>query len=154
MGSRTEYPSQDVSVPQGMATSGNMVGPASSIDGEIALFSGTTGEILKEGPTIATLGSSIWPVGSIFLSAVSTNPHTLLGFGTWTQVGEGEVLVGQKTGDAHFAGAGDVAGSLITSVESGDGAALSGVGSPHPLINHTHTFLPPSYVLYVWERTL
>jgi hypothetical protein len=30
-----------------------------------------------------------WPVGSVFVGNVSTNPNTLLGFGTWTAVQSG-----------------------------------------------------------------
>src|SRR3990167_1441699 len=50
-------------------------------------------------PNILALG---WPVGSEFLSLVSTNPATVLGFGTWSAIGAGRVLVGQDTGDTDF----------------------------------------------------
>ncbi len=43
-----------------------------------------------------------WPIGSVFLSIVSTNPGTLLGYGTWTQIAIGQMLVGFKTADADF----------------------------------------------------
>lgn len=46
--------------------------------------------------------SSAWPVGSVFLSVVSTNPATLLGFGTWSQIAGGRTLVGQTGGDTDF----------------------------------------------------
>ena len=45
----------------------------------------------------------IYPVGSIYINASdSTNPATLLGFGTWVAFGAGKVLVSQDTGDASF----------------------------------------------------
>jgi hypothetical protein len=47
--------------------------------------------------------SAAYPVGSIYINAgVSTNPATLLGFGTWTAFGEGKVLVGLNSADALF----------------------------------------------------
>jgi hypothetical protein len=47
--------------------------------------------------------SAVYPVGSIYINAgVSTNPATLLGFGTWTAFGAGKVLVGLDSADALF----------------------------------------------------
>lgn len=50
---------------------------------------------------IATVGQA-YPVGSVFLSVVATDPATLLGYGTWSAIGAGRMLVGQDTGDADF----------------------------------------------------
>ena len=47
-------------------------------------------------------GSEAFPVGSVFLSAVATNPATLLGYGTWSAIGAGRCIVGQDAGDADF----------------------------------------------------
>jgi len=39
---------------------------------------------------------SAYPIGSIYMNASdSTNPSTLLGFGTWTAFGAGRVLIGE-----------------------------------------------------------
>lgn len=46
--------------------------------------------------------SACWPVGSVFLAVVSTNPGTLLGFGTWAAFAAGRMLVGLDAGDADF----------------------------------------------------
>jgi hypothetical protein len=47
--------------------------------------------------------SAIYPVGSIYVNAaVSTNPSTLLGFGTWEAFGAGRVMVGFNASDALF----------------------------------------------------
>jgi hypothetical protein len=47
--------------------------------------------------------SAAYPVGSIYINAgVSTNPNTLLGFGTWVAFGAGKVLVGLDSADALF----------------------------------------------------
>lgn len=47
-------------------------------------------------------GGQAFPVGALFLSVVSTNPATLLGYGTWSAFGAGRVLVGLDSGDADF----------------------------------------------------
>lgn len=44
----------------------------------------------------------VWPIGSVFVSVVDTNPATLLGFGTWSAIGAGKVLVGLDSGDTDF----------------------------------------------------
>ena len=46
--------------------------------------------------------AAIYPVGSIYISTVSTSPATLFGFGTWVAFGAGKVLVGQDTSDTSF----------------------------------------------------
>lgn len=38
-----------------------------------------------------------FPVGSIYIAAVPTNPATLLGYGTWAAFGAGRVLLGGET---------------------------------------------------------
>lgn len=47
-------------------------------------------------------GAEAFPVGSVFISVVSTNPATLLGYGTWAAIGAGRVLVGRDAGDPDF----------------------------------------------------
>jgi len=56
--------------------------------------------------------ASLYPVGSIYTNAsVSTNPATLLGFGTWTAFGAGRVMVGFDSGNALFDTAEETGGS-------------------------------------------
>lgn len=43
-----------------------------------------------------------FPVGSVFIAVVSTNPSTLLGYGTWSAFAAGRVLVGLDSGDTDF----------------------------------------------------
>lgn len=47
-------------------------------------------------------GSEAFPIGSVFISVVSTNPATLLGYGTWSAFGAGRTLVGLDSGDTDF----------------------------------------------------
>lgn len=56
-----------------------------------------------EGPVgPPSLGIDAWPVGSIFMSVVDTNPNTLLGGGTWARIAQGKVLVGVDENDTSF----------------------------------------------------
>ncbi len=42
--------------------------------------------------------ATMYPIGSIYSSTVSTNPATLFGFGTWVAYGAGRVLIGDGGG--------------------------------------------------------
>lgn len=44
----------------------------------------------------------VYPVGSIYISVVFTNPGTLFGVGTWVTFGTGRVLVGLDAGQTEF----------------------------------------------------
>ena len=66
---------------------------------------------------------AVYPVGSIYINATSSsNPATLLGFGTWTAFGAGRVMVGLDAGNAAF-----------DTVEETGGSADAIV------VSHTHT---------------
>jgi hypothetical protein len=67
--------------------------------------------------------AAIYPVGSIYTNAtVSTNPATLLGFGTWTAFAAGRVMVGFNSGNALF-----------------DTAEETGGSADAIVVSHTHT---------------
>lgn len=52
---------------------------------------------------IAAAKEALYPVGSIYINAgASTNPATLLGFGTWVAFGAGRVMVGLNGSDSLF----------------------------------------------------
>jgi len=53
-----------------------------------------------------------YPVGSIYMSTVATNPNTLFGFGTWVTYGSGRVLISQ---DGAYT-AGSTGGSATTTL--------------------------------------
>jgi hypothetical protein len=72
---------------------------------------------------VSNLSASIYPVGSIYINAgVTTNPATLLGFGTWTAFGAGRVLVGLNAADSAF-----------------DTLQETGGSKDATLVSHTHT---------------
>lgn len=81
---------------------------------------------------------AVYPVGSIYINAASTtNPATLLGFGTWTEFGAGRVLVGQNASDALFDTLEETGGSKDAIVVSHTHTAT--VTDP----GHNHTFQSP-----------
>jgi hypothetical protein len=84
----------------------------------------------------AALGS-IYPVGSIYINATSSsNPNTLLGFGTWTAFGAGRVLVGLDASDALFDTAEETGGSKdATLVSHTHTATVTDPGHAHSLTN-------------------
>ena len=86
---------------------------------------------------------ALYPVGSIYINASSTtNPATLLGFGTWTAFGEGKVLVGQNTSDTAFDTLEETGGSkdAITVAHT---HTLSGTTSSNGA--HTHSITDPGH---------
>jgi hypothetical protein len=80
--------------------------------------------------------ATLHPVGSIYINATnSTNPATLLGFGTWTAFGAGRVPVGFDSGNALFDVAEETGGSADAIVPSHTHTATSTVTDP----THSHT---------------
>jgi len=73
--------------------------------------------------------SGSWPIGSVFISVVSTNPATLLGFGTWSAFGAGRVMVGLDSGDTDF----------DTVEETGGAKTVTLTAAQSGLPQHTHT---------------
>ena len=72
--------------------------------------------------------ATLHPVGSIYINATnSTNPATLLGFGTWTAFGAGRVMVGFDSGNALFDVAEETGGSANATLPSHTHTATSTV---------------------------
>jgi hypothetical protein len=75
--------------------------------------------------------AAAYPVGAIFLSTVSTNPSTLLGFGTWVAYGTGRMLI---SADATYT-AGSTGGSATTTL----------ITANLPSHSHTATVTDPGH---------
>jgi hypothetical protein len=72
--------------------------------------------------------AAVYPVGSIYINAASsTNPATLMGFGTWEAFGAGKVIVGLDAGDALFDTLEETGGSKDAVVVSHAHTATSAV---------------------------
>jgi hypothetical protein len=110
-------------------------------DAKLAKAGGTmTGAITLAGDASSALHAvpkqqleavvqAMYPVGSIYINATSsTNPGTLLGFGTWTAFGAGRVPVGFDSGDASF-----------------DAGEKTGGSKDAIVVSHTHTVTDPGH---------
>ena len=131
----------------------------------------TVTAVLKEKDSFL---QASYPVGSIYISAVSTNPNTLFGFGTWEQLkdtfllaagdtysagatgGEAEhtLTVDEMPSHSHgaygWAGVVDGSGSYKTLGAEGSSNTYStrNIGGSQP-----HNNMPPYLAVYVWKRT-
>tara|TARA_B100000029_G_C17519679_1_gene939349 strand:- start:854 stop:1570 length:717 start_codon:yes stop_codon:yes gene_type:complete len=136
-----------------------------------------TGTLSVGGNTVATL-QAVYPVGSIYINAsVSTNPGTLLGFGTWAVFGAGRVMVGIDSGDTDFDAAEETGGAKTHTLTTSEipahthnstwltgGSGVSGVntaGNYDAATSATsstgggsaHNNVQPYIVVYMWKRT-
>ena len=83
---------------------------------------------------LSSIKETIYPIGSIYISTVSTNPSTLLGIGTWIAYGTGRALVAIDTGNALMNVVGKIFGVTDAIVPSHSHTATSTVTDP----SHSH----------------
>ena len=120
----TEIDTEFNNIQTAIATKADLASP--TFTGSPVLPTGTTAVTQSNGNSstaIATTAfvqaaiSLLYPVGSIYTNATSsTNPATLLGFGTWTAFGAGRVMVGFDSGNALFDTAEETGGSANTTL--------------------------------------
>jgi len=142
----------------------------------------STGSTVDADVTVTEVLKKVYPVGSIYTNATdSTNPATLLGFGTWSAFGAGRVMVGLNSDDTDFDTVEETGGEktvTLTAAQSGlpshtHNAARTGSGSygikSDPVFGVTdpaattsnasapasesHTNLQPYIVVRMWKRT-
>lgn len=106
---------------------------------EFQHLDGVTSAIQTQIDTKTTL-AAVYPVGSVYINAaVSTNPATLLGFGTWVAFGTGRVLVGVDSGDTSFDALGETGGSKDAIIPSHTHtASVTDPGHNHTLTGRQH----------------
>jgi len=127
----TEINTEFVNISVAIATKADLASP--TFTGSPVLPTGTTAVTQSSGDSSTALATTafvttalqaLYPVGSIYINAgVSTNPNTLLGFGTWTAFGAGRVMVGLNGSDSSFDTLEETGGSKDTT-----------------LVSHTHTY--------------
>ncbi len=157
---------------------GLVVAPPNSFNLPSTTNTLTIAAVTLEG-RVTVLESAPKPIaiGGIYVSIVSTNPATLLGYGTWAAFGAGRFLVGIDAGDADFDTVEETGGAK-THKHSVDVAAINS-GVPSATVDaviaggttavgdgtHTHSVdpavvdseivsnVPPYCVVYFWKRT-
>ena len=79
-------------------------------------------------------GTEAFPVGSVFMAVVSTNPATLLGYGTWSAFGAGRVPVGLDSTQTEFDVVEETGGAKTHTLTSAEMPSHTHVQDAH---NHT-----------------
>ncbi|WP_071441658.1 DUF859 family phage minor structural protein [Traorella massiliensis] len=88
---------------------------------------------------VATL-DSVYPVGSIYISVVNTNPSSLFG-GTWVAFASGRTLVGVDTSQSDFSTVQKTGGSsTVTLTSSQMPSHTHSISHTHGLNSHKHSF--------------
>lgn len=143
-----------------------------------------TGKIIALfSPIIATVKLLAWPVGSIYMSMVATNPATLFG-GTWERIAYGRMLIGADSVDYPAGSTGGEKTHKLTTSEmpshnhpmasvvgwplsTNPGKEWSAVYTSTPSFPYTnwctstnntgnnipHNNMPPYLSVYMWRRT-
>ena len=137
----TEIDTEFNNIATAVATKADLASP--TFTGSPALPTGTTAVTQSAGNNTTLLATTafvqaaialLYPVGSVYTNAsVSTNPGTLLGFGTWTAFGAGRVPVGFDSSNALFDSAEETGGSADAITVSHTHTATSTDSG------HTHT---------------
>jgi hypothetical protein len=115
----TEIDTELNNIATAVATKADLASP--TFTGTPTLPTGTIAVTQSSGSNTTTIATTafvqaaialLYPVGSVYTNAtVSTNPATLLGFGTWTAFGAGRVMVGFDSSNALFDAAEETGGS-------------------------------------------
>jgi hypothetical protein len=185
----TELDDEFEAIETAVATKANLASPI--FTGTPSLPTGTVGVTQSQSDNSTKLATtayvdtaisnvdlaSIYPVGSIYMNATSsTNPATLIGFGTWIAFGAGRVPVGIDSSDTDFDTAEETggakthtltvdeipahthsvpnSGSQNNSFDSGTTVGNDVTGTSGSTGGGSaHNNLQPYIVVYMWKRT-
>jgi hypothetical protein len=114
--------------------------------GNLAVGPISDGQYLKRqgsqivGAAVEASSGEAFPVGSVFIAFVDTNPETLLGYGTWVSFAAGKMLVGVNAADADFDSAEKTGGAKTSSavVNHTHSVTVTDGGHNHTQNAHTH----------------
>ena len=155
----TEINTEFANIAIAVATKADLASP--TFTGTPALPTGTTGVTQSYGNSTTALATTAFvqaamqvlhPVGSIYMNATSsTNPGTLLGFGTWAAFGAGRVPVGFDSGNALFDAAEETGGSAdAVTVSHTHTASVTDPGHTHSYTTKSGTLPQSGSATAVW----
>lgn len=128
---------------------GTPTAPTAAVDTnntQIATCGFVRNAIAKYAPMLDTM-KKIYPVGSIYMSTVSTNPATLFGFGTWEAMPAGRVLLAQgKSSWGTTYNAGSTGGEATHRLTVGELPSHTHGASVNVAGEHTHNYTTYQYL--------
>ena len=140
-------------------------------------------DVLRLGDVLPEIIDVIYPVGSLYISTLSTNPATILGIGTWGAFGVGRVLVGIDPTDTDFDTVEETGGAKTVTLDTtmipahhhailrersattgSDTTSIARSNDASSTIDDTvntedtggglsHNNVQPYIVVYIWKRT-
>lgn len=121
---------------QGLTGATGAQGPAGSTGATGA--TGSTGPAGPQGPS--------WqlPIGFVFTSVVSTNPATLLGYGTWTAIASGRCLVGFDAAQTEFDTVRKTSGAKTVTLTEAQLPVVTVTQQPHTHVQTAHSHTRPT----------
>lgn len=132
---------------------GTPTAPTAAVDTnntQIATCGFVRNAIAKYAPMLDTM-KKIYPVGSIYMSTVSTNPATLFGFGTWEAMPAGRVLLAQgKSSWGTTYNAGSTGGEATHQLTVGEMPSHTHTASTNTTGNHHHGTVWTDGTYSVW----
>jgi hypothetical protein len=140
----TEINTEFDNIQTAIATKADLASP--TFTGTPSLPTGTTAVTQATSTSSTTLATTafvqavirtLFPIGSIYTATVSTDPATLLGFGTWTAFAAGRTIIGNGGGYT----AGNTGGSADAVVVSHTHTATTSASDS----GHSHTFPYQNY---------
>ena len=144
----TEINTEFDNIQTAIATKADLASP--TFTGTPSLPTGTTGVTQATATSSTTLATTafvqavaqtLFPVGAIYTATVSTNPATLLGFGTWTEFGAGRTIIGN--GGSFSAGAtGGSADAVVVSHTHTATSTVTDNGHLHSLVPNGNSGTP------------
>lgn len=85
-----------------------------------------------------------WPIGSIFMAVVATDPNILLNGGTWERFGKGKVLVGLDEADGSFDTVLETGGEKTHVLSSAEMPSHVHTGATTVNGDHAHSYVQPA----------